>query len=154
MILARLPSSDKGTVIPPDWTEGLSRLLNEAYSKECKQKGRYFDVWGQIFDEELLVIVSYLSEKNEADSPIAVFLSCSPEQMSDEKKVKETQANYMDLAGLFYDEVFSQDEFMEFEPNWQEVTHNQQNYFYKISRENINLTLDANALLGDDFEEI
>lgn len=154
MILARLASSKESVVIPPEWTEGLARLLNEAYKKECKQKGRYFDVWGQVFSEELLVIVSYLSEKNEADAPIALFLSCDQSQMTNEQKVKETQANFMDLSGLFFDEIFSQDEWHEFEPTWQEVTHNHQNYFYKISRENINLTLDANKLLGDDFEEI
>ncbi|MGC4057723.1 MAG: hypothetical protein QM743_06315 [Chitinophagaceae bacterium] len=37
---------------------------------------------------------------------------------------------------------------------WQEVTHKNQNYFYKLSRENVNLTLEANRLLGEEFEDI
>lgn len=154
MILARLKSSKVGKPVPQDWCEGLARLLNETYKTQCKQDKRYFDVYGQIFPEEFLVVVSYLLETNEADAPIACFLSCDPDQIDNEKKVKETQLSFVDLAGLFYDEIFSQEEWSEWEPNWQEVTYKNHNYFYKLSRENINLTLEADKLLGDDFEEI
>ena len=150
-MLARKKTSVKGTSIPTDWLEGLSRLLNDSYKDECKKQNRYFDVYGQIYSEELLVIVSWLSEKDIAAAPVALFLSCDPDQMNNEKKVKETQSNYMDLAGLFYDEIFSREDWDEFEPNWQEVTYKHQNYYYKLTRENINLTIEANRLLGDDF---
>lgn len=151
-MLARKNTSRKnGKVIPLDWAEGLNRLLNETYSKECKQNGRYFDVYGQIFPEELLVVVSYLSEKDEYLAPITLFLSCEPDQMATEEKVKETQQNYIELIGLFFDEIFAEEEWNEFEPNWQEVTQKHQNYFYKITRENINLSIEADKLLGEDF---
>lgn len=151
-MLARKNTSRKnGKVIPLDWAEGLNRLLNETYSKECKQNGRYFDVYGQIFPEELLVVVSYLSEKDECLAPITLFLSCEPDQMATEEKVKETQQNYIELIGLFFDEIFAEEEWNEFEPNWQEVTQKHQNYFYKITRENINLSIEADKLLGEDF---
>jgi len=150
-MLARTKKSKSGKVIPQDWSEGLSRLLNETYKRECKEQARYFDVYGQIYSEELLVIVSWLSEKDEYVAPIALFLSCEPDQMSSEKKVKETQENFVALAGLFFDEIFSSEEWNEFEPSWQEVSHNNQNYWYKITRENINATLEADKLLGEDF---
>jgi hypothetical protein len=153
-MLARKKTSVKGQSIPQDWLEGLARLLNETYKTECKNQNRYFDVYGQIYQEELLVIVSWLSEKDQGLSPVACFLSCDPDQMNNEKKVKETQANYMDLAGLFYDEIFAREDWDEFEPNWQEVTYKNQNYYYKLTRENINLTLEANRLLGDDFQDV
>lgn len=152
-MLARKKNSVKGESIPQDWLEGLARLLNETYQMECKNQSRYFDVYGQIYPEELLVIVSWLSEKDVGVAPIACFLSCDPDQMNTEKKVKETQASYVDLAGLFFDEIFAREEWDEFEPNWQEVTYKNQNYYYKLTRENINLTLEANRLLGDDFED-
>lgn len=151
-MLARNKKSKGGKVIPQDWSEGLSRLLNETYKSEAKKQGRYFDVYGQIFSEELLVIVSWLSEKDEYIAPVTLFLSCDPDQMNSEKKVKETQENFVALAGLFFDEIFSDEEWNEFEPVWQEVSHNNQNYWYKITRENINATLEANKLLGDDFD--
>jgi hypothetical protein len=155
-MLARNRKSKIGKVIPQSWSEGLSRLLNESYKTECKKQGRYFDVYGQIYTEELLVITSWLSEKDQFTAPIAVFITCEAEQMNSEKRVKETQENYVDLIGLFFDEIFSADEWDNFEPNWQEVTHKSQTYWYKITRENINATLEANKLLGDnsvDLEE-
>lgn len=153
-MLARKKTSKNGKPIPQDWAEGVARLLNDSYKGECKQNGRYFDVFGQIYPEELLMVVSYLSEKDESLSPITLFLSCEKEQISTPDKVKETQKNFIDVAGLFFDEIFGNEEWNEFEPNWQEVTHHHQNYFYKISRENINATIEADRLLGPDFEDI
>ncbi len=151
-MLGRKPTSKNGTSIPSDWLESLARLLNEGYKDECKQHGRYFDVYGQIYDEELLLVVSWLSEKDEYLAPITCFLSCEPAHIQNESKVKETQQNFIDVVGLFFDEIFSNEEWDEFEPNWQEVNYKHETYFFKLSRENINLTLEANRLLGPDFD--
>ena len=70
-MLARSKKSKSGKVIPLDWSEGLARLLNETYKRECKDQNRYFDVYGQIYSEELLVVCSWLSEKDEHLAPIA-----------------------------------------------------------------------------------
>ena len=153
-MLARKKTSQQGKPLPTEWLESLNRLLNETYKSECKQNGRYFDVYGQVYPEELLLTVSYLSEKDEYLSPITCFLSCEPDQMATAEKVKETQANFIDIVGLFFDEIFADEEWDEFEPNWQEVSHKNQNYFYKLSRENINLTLEADKLLGEEFQDL
>ena len=152
-MFARKTNSKNGKSIPQDWSESFSRLLNETYKKECDQSKRYFDVYGQIYSEELLLIVSWLSEEDVALSPIACFLSCEKEDMNDEKKVKDTQNNYIEVVGLFFDEIFSNNEWDQFEPNWQEVSLKSHTYFFKLSRENINLTLEANRLLGPEFLE-
>lgn len=153
-MLGRLKTSKTGSALPADWAESLARLLNETYKEQCQEEDRYFDVYGQIYPEELLLVVSYLSEKAEAVAPVTLFLSCDPSQISSEQKVKDTQKHYIEVAGLFFDEIFSNTDWNEFEPTWQEVTHNHQNYFYKISRENINHTLEANRLLGEEFEDV
>ncbi len=153
-MIARKKSSKSGKSLPTDWIESLNRLLNETYQSECKQKSRYFDVYGQLYSEEFLLIISYLSEKDEYLAPVTLFLSSGATHLSDESKVKETHKNFIDITGLFFDEIFANDDWNEFEPTWQEVTHNKETYFYKISRENLNATLEANKLLGDDFEDI
>jgi hypothetical protein len=153
-MLARKKSSQNGKIIPLDWSEGAARLLNDGFKAECTQKGRYFDVYGQFFSEEILVIVSYLSEKDEYLAPITLFLSCEPDQMATPEKVKETQKNFIDLIGLFFDEIIADESWDGFEPNWQEVSHKNENYFYKITRENINASLEADKLLGEDFEDV
>lgn len=152
-MLARNKTSKNGKPLPQDWLESLSRLLNETYGSECKRNGRYFDVYGQVYAQELLLVVSYLSEKDEYLAPITLFLSCDPDQIANADKVTETQKNFIDVAGLFFDEIFADDEWDDFEPGWQEVTHKHQNYWYKLSRENINATLEANKLLGEGFDD-
>jgi len=151
-MFARKASSKIGKSIPQDWLEGLGRLLNDTYANECKEHDRYFDVYGQIYQQELLLAVTWLAEKDEYVAPITCFLSCEPEQMNDESKVKSTQQNFIDVVGIFFDEIFATTEWDEFEPNWQEVNYKHENYFFKLSRENINLTLEANKLLGPDFD--
>ena len=153
VMLARKKTSKNGKAMPQEWIESLGRLLNETYKQECKQNGRYFDVYGQVYKEELLLAVTYLSEKDEYVMPISLFLSSEPDQFASEDKVKETHKNFIDLVGLFFDEIFADEEWDGFEPVWQEVTHKNQNYFYKISRENLNATLEANKLLGEDFDD-
>lgn len=153
-MIARLKNSKNGKNLPQDWAESLARLMNETYSTECKLNGRYFDIFGQIYQDELLLVVSYLSEKDEYIAPITLFLSSSPDQIANVEKVTETQHNFIEVAGLFFDEIFANDDWNEFEPAWQEVTHKHQNYFYKISRENINATIEADKLLGSEFEDI
>jgi len=150
-MFARKTSSKNGKSIPQDWLVSFGILLNETYQSECEKHSRTFDVYGQIYDEELLIVVSWISEKDEYIAPITCFLSCEPEQMKDDTKVKTTQINFIDVVGIFFDEIFAADEWNEFEPNWQEVNYKQENYFFKLSRENVNLTLEANKLLGDEF---
>ncbi len=153
-MLGRNKSSKNSVAIPGDWAEGVARLLNETYKSECTKNSRYFDVYGRIYPEELLVVVSYLSEKDEFSAPITCFLSSTSEQMKNVESVKDTQKNFIDISGLLFDEIFNSEDWNEFEPNWQEISHKNQTYFYKISRENINATIEADRLLGPDFEDI
>lgn len=153
-MFTRNNSSKNPQSFPLEWIEAFSRLLNSTYKSDCTKNKRYFDVFGQIHSEELLVVISYLSELDESISPVTLFLSCNKHQMDSEEKVKETQKNFINLAGLFFDEVLSkEDESIDFEPTWQEVKHNNETYFYKLTRENISLSLKANELLGDEFSE-
>lgn len=153
-MLARKKTSKNGKPLPPEWVESLGRLLNESYKTECKETGRYFDVYGQIYPEEFFLAITYLSEKDEYEMPVTLFLSSGSDQIATKAKVRETQKNFIDLAGLFFDEIFSEDNWEKYEPSWQEVTHHHQIYFYKITRENLVATLEANRLLGDDFDDV
>jgi len=154
VMIARKSSSKKGTNVPQDWTDRLALELTETYQDACKKHSRTFDIYGQIYSDELLVVASWISEKDQYSAPITCFLSCDKEHFNTEKKFRETEDNFVDIFGLFFDEIFARDDWDEFEPNWQEVTHKKVTYFYKISRENIAQTLEANKLLGDDFDEL
>ena len=158
-MLARKKTSDTenaGKNFPSEWIEGLNRILNKTYKTECLKEKRYFDVYGHIYEEELLLIVSYLSEKDELTTPITLFLSqdlppvknSSPLEESEEK-LKKSHDFLIDMVGLFFDDIFADPEKEFFSPHWEVLNHENLAVYYKISRENIALTLEANKLLGE-----
>ncbi len=148
-MIARKPTPSPGAPIPADWTESVARLLNETYADECKKRDRYFDVYGRVFPEELLVVASFAPENRPHESAVTCFLSCDAAEMQDPATVKKTQAAFVELLGLFYDEILAVPEWDEWEPLWQEVEHAGKTYFYRLSRENFGLTLEADRLLRE-----
>ncbi len=152
-MLARKNKPTAGKVLPTEWLEAVARILNETFKRQCKDQGRYFDIYGQLFSDEMLVIASFLHEKDQEKLPITCFLSCDKDQIGTPKMVRDTQGDFLDLFGLFFDEIFAEDDWNQYEPLWQEVQYKTTTYFYKITRENIVLTLEANQLLGDFNED-
>lgn len=154
-MLGRKSSSLKGQPLPSEWSDTVKSLLNQTYAKECDAQVRTFDVYGQIYSEELLIIIGF-NPKEPVESATTCFLSCDASEFTSLEKLRITQAALIDVAGLFYDEIFATDEWSEWEPNWQEVEWKGKTYFYKLTRENVTLTLEANRLLkeaGFDPEE-
>lgn len=138
-----------GLDLPQEWTQSVSDLLNETYEKECETRRRHFDVFGQILPEEMVVAAGFSNLENPTESAISIFLSCDLEPGLETKKLKEIQATFVDLFGLFFDEIFSQPDWSEWEPMWQEVQYEGATFFHKITRENILLTLEADRLLRE-----
>ena len=120
-------------------------LLNGTYATECRKSGRVFVVFGQTFEDELLVVVSFTGEKSL--SPITCFLSADAGHDTPTSELKKIQGVFIELAGQFFEEIFADDMWDEWEPHWQEVDYQKKAYWYKLSRENVALTLEADRLL-------
>lgn len=146
-MLARKPDSTEGTLVPHEWTTSVADLLNGTYALECQKRDCVFDVYGQVFPSELLVIVSFIPTKTQTQAPVTCFLSSDTAQMTTPNERKKTQDLFIEIAGQFFDEIFANDNWSEWEPNWQEVEYDKHKYFYKLSRENIALTIEADRLL-------
>ena len=148
-MLARKPTSTAGKLLPREWTTSVSDLLNGTYAIECQGRDRVFDVYGQAFPDELLVIVSFIAVKNSTEAPITCFLSSDAVALSTPQELKKTQDTFIEIAGQFFDEIFANSNWGEWEPNWQEVQYDNQAYHFKLSRENIALTTEADKLLRE-----
>lgn len=141
-MLARKPTSLEAQALSQEWSAAMADLLNGTYAKECQKEGRVFEVYGQAFPEELLVIVSLTGDK--AMAPVTCFLSADVKSAADSKKHQQT---LIEVAGQFFEEIFGNASWDEWEPNWQEVEYQKYTYWYKLSRESIGLTLEADRLL-------
>ena len=108
----------------------------------------------QIFSDEILLIATLISDKNSA-SPISIFVSkeISSEEIDDAKLAKKSLDSMVELVGIFFDDVLSNKDWNNFTLAWVEEDYKNSVYFIKTSRENIELTLEANKLLGEDFDE-
>lgn len=147
MILGRYSESliSTGKALPEEWTESFVGILTETYFKQTEKDHRFFDVYGQIYDKEFVVVVSYIHHDDHYVSPISVFIS--HDIIEDNKQMKKTLDQVVSLAGHIYDDIFSVEDWNEFNPSWTENEMDGSNFHYKITRENVGLTLQAEEIL-------
>ena len=135
-----------GENIPMEWQDQVTSVLSESFFDYLKDTKTYFDVFGQIFKDEIIVITSLLHDENDALSPISVFISA--EISDNEKQTKKTFDNIIDLTGLIFQDISETKDWHEYIPSWQENEFNNETFFYKITRENISLTIKATQMLN------
>ena len=150
MILGRYSESllTEGTILPAEWTESFVGILTETYFKQTEKDSRFFDVFGKTFDKEFVIVVSYIHHDDHLAAPISLFIS--HDILENDKKMKKTLDQVVNLTGLIFDDIFSKEDWNEFIPNWTENQFEESNFFYKITRENIGLTIQAEELLKND----
>ena len=136
-----------GTDLPKEWTESFVGLLTQTYFDQTEKDHRFFDVYGQIFDKEFTVIVSYIHHDDHLAAPISIFVSCDIE---DNKETKKALDKVINLSGLILDDIFATEDWSEFVPTWTENSYEDNKFFYKITRENIGLTMQAEEILKND----
>lgn len=150
MLLGRHESSliAEGKSLPPEWTEEFVKILTETYAEQSEKDNRFFDVYGQIFEEEFVVIVSYIHHADQSAAPISIFIS--HDTAADSKALSKALKELVDLSGHILDDIFSQTDWNEYVPNWTENKFKEHTFHYKITRENVSLSLQAEELLKKD----
>lgn len=151
-MFSRLDHDIPAVLFPKDWAEGLKQILLNIYGDKCLKNDKTFEVYGFSYPNEVLMIVSYVGlDKN----VLPLTLSVSAD-LTSETRTDEIQDDMFDFVGVFFDEYFAKTEhsdedeiFEEFVLDWDETEFNQKNFFVKINRENIALTMAADALLGN-----
>lgn len=148
-MFSRLDHDIAAVLFPKDWAEGLKQILLNIYGDKCLKDEKTFEVYGFSYPNEVLMIVSYVG-LDKFISPVTLFLSAD----LDEKTKTDAVINDMfDSVGIFLDSYFAKEEndneiWDDYVLDWEETEFNNQNFFYKITRENIGLSIEADLLLG------
>ncbi len=147
MYFGRYPESENNSKsqLPLEWTEEFTRSLTEAYFDQSEKDNCFFDVYGEIYDKEFVVITSYINHKDPHASPISIFISHDVEKNS--KEFKKVLNNLVDFVGLVFDDIFSQKSWNDYNLTWTENEYRGSQFHYKITRENISLTIQAEEIL-------
>jgi hypothetical protein len=137
-------------LFPKDWAEGLKQILLNIYGDKCLKDDKTFEVYGFSYPNEVLMIISYTG-LDKFISPITLFLSAN---LDDKTKTDEILNDMFDSVGVFFDAYFTKEENSEeiwddYVLDWDETEFNKLIFFYKVTRENIGLSIEANLLLGE-----
>ncbi len=144
-MLTRVEHDGEGKELPQEWKNKVKLLLNEVYEPQCKENDKHFEVFGEIYSNELLIIVSFVNFENLHSIPQTLFLSVDVDEKTDFEKLLPSLVN---ISGLVFDQLFALgEEDYRYEENWQKEKVKETEFYYKISRENVALTLEANKLL-------
>lgn len=146
---------DTGAVYFPDkWTSEVKQILLNVYGDKCLKEDKSFEVYGFSYPTEAILILSYVKLNSKYEAPVTLFLSSD---LNDSMEAKKVMDDMVDAAGVFFDDYFSkvdsltsEDEiFEDYVHDWDEAEFSNHKIYYKISRENIGLTIQANILLGE-----
>lgn len=137
---------ETGKDLPQDWVEEFTKILSHTYADRANKDNSFFHVWGQIYDKEILVIVSYLDHNDQLASPKTLFISHDIEQ--DQEELKTNLDNLVNFTGLVFDDIFSTSDWNDYFSVWTENKFKKSTFHYKVTRENISLTLQAEQILS------
>lgn len=144
-MLSRKNQSTPGAFLPEDWKKEIMQLLNSTYKKELEISKRYFDVYGIVYPDEILIAVSLLNANN-TTVPVTYFISSD---LNTDTPPKQNLNDLLDCIGIFFDSFFQTKEWDEYQANWEEIKYKRNIFYYKISRENVSLTLMATKILEE-----
>lgn len=151
-MFSRLDHEIPAVYFPKDWAEGLKQILLNIYGDKCIQNEKTFEIYGFSYPTEALLIISYVG-LDKFETPVSLFISSD---LTDKTDTDKTMDNMFDSAGVFLDQYFSAEEnndsdviWDDYVLDWEESEFSGEKLFYKVTRESISLTMEANALLGE-----
>lgn len=148
-MFARKEKNTQGVNIPDEFKLQFETTLEQTFGMKKESEGQIFEVFGKIFEDELLLMVCLSDFEQRHLIPVSLFLSFELDEKS-KKGPNIILDEMVDLTGNFFDEYFATTEFNDWEPNWQVTEYNKKKYFFKVTRENVSLSLQADALLEQE----
>jgi hypothetical protein len=153
-MFSRLNPLVEGFPLPSEILLELEGLFGSVYANECKKQGRRIHFYGELYDTEMVLILTLLNSKDPMGlAPVTFFISTI---INDVKTLKNqtTISVISDLFGVLienffrnYDQNNDQDNEDFYLVDWLSSAQGKFEFFYKTTRENILLTIEANKIL-------
>lgn len=145
-MLSRLDHEEEGQNFSTTLCEEIGEILSFVYAEKANEKQRSIEVYGTIYDTEVVLAVSLISPQDELVTPVTYFASVELEKAGKYEKVLDA---IVDSAGLFLEQFFNEEEWDDFNGNWTEIEVKGVKINFLTSRENIKLTMMADELLKE-----
>lgn len=146
-MLSRKEQTNSGTFLPDQWREKVEETLLTLYQEQCQREKKSFQVYGLTYPNEVFLAVSYLDLKNLNKLPVTYVASADLEKERDSQKLFNL---LVDSIGLFYDSFFSDRDGNGYLASWTKTQLKEQVFYYKVTREVISLTIEADKILASE----
>nr|BDT29494.1 hypothetical protein BHI3_29600 [Bacteriovorax sp. HI3] len=149
-MFSRLDHDIKAVLFPKEWADGLKQILLNIYGDKCLKDEKTFEVFGFSYPNEALLVISYVG-LDKFETPTTLFLSSDLNEKTDASKIMDSM---FDAAGVFFDQFFAHEDtedeiWDEYILDWDEAEFGNEKFFYRVTRENVGLTMQADMLLGE-----
>lgn len=145
-MLSRKHQTKLGNILPEEWRSKIEELLTNVYSKECQKLGKSFQVHGLTYSDELYLSVGLIEDKHPENAPVSYIMSLDLDEKAD--SYEANLETLVDSMGVFFDTFFATPNWNEYVSNWTEASFKNIQFHYKVSRENVALSIQAEILLN------
>jgi hypothetical protein len=138
-----------GTKFPKIWEEKVELSFQDTFNKDKDLTNAFYRAFGSINQNEILTAIGLtcLSGNDPLNFSIFVSKEVTEEQMNRPKDLSTLKNDMVDILGVLFNEVLKEKEDIPFSARWEQYTFKRQEYYYRISRENLELYLKAQELL-------
>lgn len=144
-MISRKEHERLGIILPETWREKVESLLYNTYQEHCDADKKEFQVHAITWPDELLFTVSYLAPEKTEIIPVTYVMSLDLKEGENPEKHLDT---LVDSIGIFFDSYFATADWSDYLANWDEAEYKKLKFFYRVSRENVALTIKAEQLLN------
>ena len=150
-MLSRKQQVSEGIEIPEHWTQNTKTALSVRFAGNPNIKNKEFSVYGKVYPDEILLIGSLVSNEDTHQGCSTVFVSSDIKEIPDagSKAYRGLLNSLIDAMGYIFDDFLAQTGHQNYDIQWFQETIGKQEFFYRMSRENIALTLEADRLLKE-----
>ena len=139
-MLSRHNEEMDGVDLPVEWLNELTLAVTATYGNTLQSKGYEIKTFGELFKGEVCVAFSLSG----SSGCITLMLSIDLDPKKEPKELLDKAINH---SSEFFDLIINSEGEDIFQPNWVKSELKGSDFFFKITREDISLTLEANKLL-------
>ena len=143
-MLARKYQEREGIPLPKPKLDEIAKLLHSLFKDQCAKSNKKFSVYGFTYPDELTMAVTYQNVRDDGNSmPLSYMASID---LSKESKADKVLKLLIDSIGVFFHSYFSMPENVNYQ-DWEESEHQGEKFYFAVTREDVNLSLQADELL-------
>ena len=144
-MLSRKEQERLGIILPDKWRQKVESVLYNVYQKNCDADKKEFQVYAITYPNELLLTAGYFNPERLDEAPVTYMISMDLNEQEDPNQYLDT---LIDSIGLFFDGYFADADWNDYQAHWEEGEYKKLKFHYKVSRENMALSIQAEQLLN------